>query len=108
MTVRTYALRANAGCPRRPALSRTLKSAPAVFHLPGPGRLSPPRRAHFPESGGWTRDLIESASMPPVSGSFVVSEEPTTAVVQRYLDALTGDTPAEPIVRELLGRAAYR
>jgi RNA polymerase sigma factor (sigma-70 family) len=41
-------------------------------------------------------------------GSFVVSEEPTTAVVQRYLDALAGDAPAEPIVRELLERAAYR
>jgi RNA polymerase sigma-70 factor (ECF subfamily) len=40
--------------------------------------------------------------------SFVVSEEPTTAVVQRYLDALAGDAPAEPIVRELLERAAYR
>ena len=35
-------------------------------------------------------------------------EEPTTAVVQRYLDALAGDAPAEPIVRELLERAAYR
>jgi len=46
--------------------------------------------------------------MPPASGSFVVSEEPTTAVVQRYLDALAGDAPAEPIVRELLERAAYR
>ena len=46
--------------------------------------------------------------MPPSPGSFVVSEEPTTAVVQRYLDALAGDAPAEPIVRELLERAAYR
>ena len=31
-----------------------------------------------------------------------MSEESTTAVVQRYLDALAGDAPAEPIVRELL------
>jgi RNA polymerase sigma factor (sigma-70 family) len=46
--------------------------------------------------------------MPPSSEAFVVSEEPTTAVVQRYLDALAGDAPAEPIVRELLERAAYR
>jgi RNA polymerase sigma-70 factor (ECF subfamily) len=37
-----------------------------------------------------------------------VSEEPTTVVVQRYLDALAGDAPAEPIIRELLERAAYR
>src|SRR5262245_61767471 len=46
--------------------------------------------------------------MPPSPGSFVVSEEPTTAVVQRYLDALAGGAPAEPIIRELLARAAHR
>jgi hypothetical protein len=35
-------------------------------------------------------------------------EEPTTAVIQRYLDALPDDTAAEPIIRELLewGRLA--
>jgi RNA polymerase sigma factor (sigma-70 family) len=32
----------------------------------------------------------------------------TTAVVQRYLDELHGDSPAEPIVRELLAHAARR
>ncbi len=32
-----------------------------------------------------------------------MSEEQTTAVVQRYLDELAGDAPAEPIVRALLG-----
>ena len=37
-----------------------------------------------------------------------MNEEPTTAVVQRYLDALAGDAPAEPIVRELLERAVHR
>jgi RNA polymerase sigma factor (sigma-70 family) len=37
-----------------------------------------------------------------------MSDEHTTAVVQRYLNALAGDTPAEPIVRELLERAAHR
>jgi RNA polymerase sigma factor (sigma-70 family) len=41
-------------------------------------------------------------------GSFVVSEERTTTIVQRYLDALAGDAPAEPIVRELLERAVHR
>jgi RNA polymerase sigma-70 factor (ECF subfamily) len=35
-------------------------------------------------------------------------EENTSAVVQRYLDALAGDTPAEPIIRELLGGAVRR
>ncbi len=32
----------------------------------------------------------------------------TTAVVQRYLDDLHGDSPAEPIVRDLLAHAAGR
>jgi RNA polymerase sigma-70 factor (ECF subfamily) len=35
-------------------------------------------------------------------------EEPTTTVIQRYLDALPGDTAAEPLIRELLERAAGR
>ncbi len=35
-------------------------------------------------------------------------EEPTTVAIQRYLDALPGDTAAEPVVRELLERAAGR
>jgi RNA polymerase sigma-70 factor (ECF subfamily) len=35
-------------------------------------------------------------------------EEPTTVIIQRYLDALHGDTAAEPIIRELLERAVGR
>jgi hypothetical protein len=35
-------------------------------------------------------------------------EEPTTIIIQRYLDALPGGTAAEPVVRELLERAAGR
>src|SRR5215510_323400 len=34
--------------------------------------------------------------------------EPTTAAVQRYLDALAGDQPTEPIVRALLDRSVRR
>jgi RNA polymerase sigma factor (sigma-70 family) len=37
-----------------------------------------------------------------------MSEEHTTAVVQRYLDDLGGDSPAEPIVRAVLDRAVRR
>jgi RNA polymerase sigma-70 factor (ECF subfamily) len=37
-----------------------------------------------------------------------MTEERTTAIVQRYLDALAGDTPAEPIIRALLDRAIRR
>jgi RNA polymerase sigma-70 factor (ECF subfamily) len=35
-------------------------------------------------------------------------EEPTTVIIQRYLDAMPGDPAAEPIIRELLERAAGR
>src|ERR1700741_3322862 len=35
-------------------------------------------------------------------------EEQTTVVIQRYLDALPGDTTTEPVVRELLERAVGR
>jgi RNA polymerase sigma-70 factor (ECF subfamily) len=35
-------------------------------------------------------------------------EEPTTGVIQRYLDALPGDSAAEPIIRELLDHAVGR
>ena len=37
-----------------------------------------------------------------------MSAEPTTAAVQRYLDALAGDQPAGPIVRALLDRSVRR
>jgi RNA polymerase sigma-70 factor (ECF subfamily) len=37
-----------------------------------------------------------------------MQEEPTTIVIQRYLDALPGDTTAEPITRDLLERAVGR
>src|SRR5437879_4291238 len=37
-----------------------------------------------------------------------MSDDRTTAVVERYLVALAGDTPADPVVRELLDRAVGR
>jgi RNA polymerase sigma-70 factor (ECF subfamily) len=37
-----------------------------------------------------------------------MNEERTTVVVQRYLDALVGDAPAEPVIRALLDRAVHR
>src|SRR6478672_11047447 len=37
-----------------------------------------------------------------------MSTEHTTAAVQRYLDALAGDQPAEPIVRAMLDRSVVR
>ena len=43
-----------------------------------------------------------------IFGVLAMNEEPTTVVIQRYLDALPGDAAAEPVVRELLERAAGR
>jgi hypothetical protein len=37
-----------------------------------------------------------------------MSDDHITAVVQRYLDELAGDSPAEPIVRALLDRSVRR
>src|ERR1700731_1316250 len=37
-----------------------------------------------------------------------MSEEQTTAAIQRYLNNLAGDQPAEPIVRALLDRSVRR
>jgi RNA polymerase sigma-70 factor (ECF subfamily) len=37
-----------------------------------------------------------------------MDEERTTVAVQRYLDELTSDSPAEPIIRALLDRAVRR
>jgi RNA polymerase sigma-70 factor (ECF subfamily) len=37
-----------------------------------------------------------------------VPDDNSTAVVQRYLDALAGPAPAEPIIRNLLGHAVRR
>jgi RNA polymerase sigma-70 factor (ECF subfamily) len=37
-----------------------------------------------------------------------MDEQSTTAAVQRYLDELAGDSPAEQVIRALLGRAVGR
>jgi RNA polymerase sigma-70 factor (ECF subfamily) len=37
-----------------------------------------------------------------------MDEEPTTVIIQRYLDALPGDAAAEPVIRELLEQAVGR
>jgi RNA polymerase sigma-70 factor (ECF subfamily) len=37
-----------------------------------------------------------------------MNEDPTTAAIQRYLSALQGDIPAEPVIRDLLERAVQR
>jgi hypothetical protein len=39
---------------------------------------------------------------------YALNDEHTTAVVQRYLDELGGESPAEPIVRAMLDQAVRR
>jgi RNA polymerase sigma-70 factor (ECF subfamily) len=71
-----------------------------------------PRRARRrnPKGGGC---IGSPARIAPVSSALrawtsAMAEARTTAVVQRYLDELAGDSPAEPIVRALLDRAVRR
>jgi hypothetical protein len=40
--------------------------------------------------------------------TLAMDEAPTTVIIQRYLEALPGDTAAEPVVRDLLEQAAGR
>jgi RNA polymerase sigma-70 factor (ECF subfamily) len=49
-----------------------------------------------------------AAYSPCSSDALAMNEEPTTVIIQRYLDALPGDAVAEPVVRELLERAVGR
>ena len=44
----------------------------------------------------------------PYLGAPAMGENHTTAAVQRYLDALAEETPAEPLIRALLDRAVGR
>jgi RNA polymerase sigma-70 factor (ECF subfamily) len=48
------------------------------------------------------------ASLPAFLLSEDIQEEPTTVIIQRYLDALPGDTSAEPMIRDFLEQAAGR
>jgi RNA polymerase sigma-70 factor (ECF subfamily) len=43
-----------------------------------------------------------------IFGALPMNEEPTTIIIQRYLDALPADATSEPIIRELLERAVGR
>ncbi len=44
----------------------------------------------------------------PIAGDIIGFMEHTTAAVEKYLQALDGDVPSEPIVRALLERSAAR
>ena len=66
------------------------------------------RHYYYTKRGSWTADRAAPIAIPTSFYRFIMGEEHTTAAVQRYLDALAGDQPAEPIVRALLDRAARR
>src|SRR5262245_51303863 len=78
----------------------------------------PPTRSHrvgarFPSRtlhvrGGWSPKWIDWLGPYCSSGALPMPEQPTTAVIQRHLDALPGDPAAAPAVRELLERAVGR
>jgi RNA polymerase sigma factor (sigma-70 family) len=54
-------------------------------------------------------DVLNWSKLIRSSESLAMNEEPTTAAIQRYLEALPGDAAAaEPIVRELLERSVDR
>src|SRR5262245_1520388 len=55
-----------------------------------------------------TTNSIKWPSLPCSSEASAMHEEPTTVIIQRYLNALPGDLAAEPVIRELLERAAGR
>src|SRR5262249_33616462 len=57
---------------------------------------------------GVDKKLHKMAVAALIFGALAMNEEPTTVIIQRYLDALPGDATAEPVVRELLERAAGR
>src|SRR5262249_49785823 len=62
----------------------------------------------IPGRARWATNLIKWPKPTRSSGSLAMHEEPTTVVIQRYLDALPGVPAAEPVVRELLGRSLGR
>jgi hypothetical protein len=53
-------------------------------------------------------DKLAAALLLSIHLARAVPGEPTTAVIQHYLDVLPGDPAAEPIIRELPERAADR
>src|SRR5688572_1170373 len=59
----------------------------------------------IPGRGGWTQKPLDWSGLFCSPGAPTVDVKPTTAVIQRYLDALPEDATAEPVVRELLERA---
>src|SRR5258707_12294702 len=65
---------------------------------------------HIIKRGGRTpcrgKTDFDAIALRPMGSA--MSEEHTTILVQRYLDELAGDSPAEPIVPALLDRAVRR
>ena len=84
--------------------SLTLLSV-ACRHGPNPNQDG---QHYYTERGRWTTDRTARPAVLSLLRSLIVSEEYTTAAVQRYLDALAGDQPDEPVVRALLDNLVRR
>src|SRR5215470_10737164 len=66
------------------------------------------RRNHIPSIPCTERAHRSRRIAPPSLRRVTMPEGNTTVVVQRYLDALGGEAPAEPIIRSLLDQAVCR
>ena len=64
--------------------------------------------AAFLKRAGGTGFVVQSVCSSPYRTRATMTDDHTSAVVQRYLDELAGDAPAEPVVRALLDRAVRR
>src|SRR4051812_47679024 len=83
------------------------------FRSPGSSRgrvaATDPPVSNPSRRGGWTRDGIGlCADAAPAPYLATMSADHTTAAVERYLIALAGDGPADPVIRDLLDRAVGR
>src|SRR5271157_2695624 len=67
----------------------------------------PPQRTCGSGLGACTRS-VRQRGRGCIGSAHLMSEEQTTLAVQRYLNVLSGDDPAEPIVRALLDRSVHR
>src|SRR5262249_8493812 len=76
---------------------------------PGPsGSVPDSRPAPRLRGGGGRTNSIDWLGPNCASHALSLPEEPTTTLIQRYLDAVPGDQAAEPVIRELLERAVGR
>ena len=71
--------------------------------------LSLAEQFHCHSTKAWRGGILSDKINPFLPDREIdVAQEPTTVIIQRYLDELAGGAPAEPVVRALLDRAVRR